>query len=360
VDIHGFISQGFLKSDKYNYLANDSEKGSFQFNEIGINFGKQVTDKLRIGVQFFARDLGDAANNKITLDWAYGDYRLTDRFGIRAGKIKVPFGLYNETRDMDMLRACIILPQSVYPDLIRDSIIALNGAGVYGAIQMQKAGSLEYQAMTGVMNIDKDSGFGKFIQSFSGGLITLNDDFNTDAGYAGSLRWNTPLTGLALKVSALKTSFDVPATIATVQMDALATIYSLEYVWKDLTLSAEYYVNDTDTSVFGMTTSAKAENYYLMGSYRFSKWLEIGAYYSVNYSDKDDKDGDRYTALGLPDYLAWQKDSALFVRFDINDHFLVKLEGHYVDGAADALAVDNPTRGDKNWYYFAAKATFSF
>lgn len=39
--IHGFASQGFLISDKYNYLAHDSKKGSFQYNELGINFTKK-------------------------------------------------------------------------------------------------------------------------------------------------------------------------------------------------------------------------------------------------------------------------------------------------------------------------------
>jgi hypothetical protein len=31
VAIHGFVSQGYLKSDANNFLAN-SDKGSFQFN----------------------------------------------------------------------------------------------------------------------------------------------------------------------------------------------------------------------------------------------------------------------------------------------------------------------------------------
>lgn len=67
IDIHGFISQGFLRSSEYNYLANSSKDGSFQYNEMGINFSKELNDKLRIGLQFFPRDVGDAANNKITV-----------------------------------------------------------------------------------------------------------------------------------------------------------------------------------------------------------------------------------------------------------------------------------------------------
>ena len=37
VMIHGFISQGYLYSDKNDYLA-DTSDGTFQFNEMGINF----------------------------------------------------------------------------------------------------------------------------------------------------------------------------------------------------------------------------------------------------------------------------------------------------------------------------------
>ena len=62
VDIHGFISQGYLKSDQNNFLA-ETEEGSFQFNEMGLNFNQDVTHDLRIGIQFFSRDLGKNGND---------------------------------------------------------------------------------------------------------------------------------------------------------------------------------------------------------------------------------------------------------------------------------------------------------
>ncbi len=72
VDIHGFISQGYLKTDNNNYLA-DTKDGSTQFNEMGINFRTSPTDKLTIGCQFFARDLGAVGNDEVTLGWVVGD-----------------------------------------------------------------------------------------------------------------------------------------------------------------------------------------------------------------------------------------------------------------------------------------------
>ena len=35
---------------------------------------------------------------------------------------------------------------------------------------------------------------------------------------------------------------------------------------------------------------------------------------------------------GLRDFFAWQKDHCLAVRYDVSDHWLLKLEHHLVDG----------------------------
>ncbi|MEZ4526471.1 MAG: hypothetical protein R2941_11180, partial [Desulfobacterales bacterium] len=47
IEIHGFISQGYLLSDHNNYMA-DTEDGTFQFNETGISFGTELLDQLRV------------------------------------------------------------------------------------------------------------------------------------------------------------------------------------------------------------------------------------------------------------------------------------------------------------------------
>src|SRR5690348_522226 len=57
VEIHGFASPGFLISTDNNYLAR-SKRGSFEFTETGLNFTVQLTEKLRTGMQLFARQLG--------------------------------------------------------------------------------------------------------------------------------------------------------------------------------------------------------------------------------------------------------------------------------------------------------------
>ncbi|MCG8686388.1 MAG: porin [Desulfobacterales bacterium] len=366
VDIHGFISQGAIMSDQYHYLTNDSKDGSFQYNEIGINFGKDLTDDLRVGLQLFSRDLGDVANNKITVDWAYGDYRFQDWFGLRAGRIKLPLGLYNETRDVDLLRNSIVMPQSIYNDLLRDTVIAINGAGAYGNIDMSSAGSLDYQALVGQMNVDSDSGFKKYFDSrFYYNGLTLRDDPDTDISYVGSLRWNTPLEGWIIGVSGMTMKTDNPILVGgvvstTQETDNMLFTLSTEYTWNELVLAAEYQTFEVDSNINGTKSEVTSEGYYLSASYRFNDLFTLGAYYSIFYPDKDDKDGDTLSLSGAPKWDAWEKDLALTLRFDINDHVVFKVEGHSVDGTARVNRTDNPTRDEDDFYYAVAKVTFSF
>lgn len=372
VSIHGFISQGVLISHEYNYLTHNSRTGSFEYNEMGINFSKQVTDKLRVGVQIFSRDLGDVANNKVTIDWAYADYKWQDWLGVRAGRIKMPFGIFNETRDIDMLRTCIVLPQNLYPDLMRDVTIGLNGVSLYGYVPLGPVGSLDYVGVVGSMTIDNESGVEKYINSTLGqaGLpMVLDGDIDADTAVTGRIKWNTPLSGLGISTSAMKFKAKyplinnnvTPASSATLDYDAFMYGMGVEYTWDNLFLAAEYRISDVDNEVGGRASSKKSENYYIMASYRFNDWFELGSYYSIAYANKDDRHGDDVVETAtLKDHSAWQKDLALSARFDINSNWIFKVEGHKVNGTADVLLADNSDRSEKDWYYGAAKLTFSF
>lgn len=106
IDVHGFDSQGYMGSDTYNYLT-PSKDGSFAISEYAVNVGSEINDDLRIGVQFFARNLGDTGNNTVTVDWEFGDYHRYHWLGIRGGRVRMPFGLYGETADFDHVRTSV-------------------------------------------------------------------------------------------------------------------------------------------------------------------------------------------------------------------------------------------------------------
>ncbi len=80
--VNGFVSQGYLVSDKNNYLGK-SEKGTFEFSEMGINFTSDLSEDILLGIQFFARDLGPTGNDRVKLELAYANYTWRDWLGIR-------------------------------------------------------------------------------------------------------------------------------------------------------------------------------------------------------------------------------------------------------------------------------------
>ncbi len=137
---------------------------------------------------------------------------------------------------------------------------------------------------------------------------------------------------------------------------------SVEYTWNNLILSSEYALRSIESRkvsnsvIISPEAEVDSEGYYVSASYRFTGWLELGAYYSEYYPNKDDKDGE----YAVPNYSAWSKDFVLSVRFDINKHWTFKLEGHSIDGTGMIFSSDNPDGTDKSWFLFAAKTTFYF
>ncbi len=373
IAVHGFVSQGYLHAEDNNFLA-DTEDGSFQFNEAGINFSTNITSQLRVGIQLFARDQGEIGNDEVVIDWAYGDYRWRDWLGVRAGIMRGVLGLYNEIRDFDMLRTSILLPQSVYNEYQRDFFSRIKGVGLYGDISLEKFGVISYQAMVGTGEIDEDGGIALQAES-SGFLEFVDSDLGTV--YNGGIQWHFPEAGIRFGITGYKTTdneTDIRLTIplgpnvppglpAKDVLDEFYTVvYSVEFIYENLILAVEHMDMKRKSSITGFPRRIETdpEGFYISAAYRFTDWLEMGTYYSVYLGDEDDPDGEELEARGLRDYQAWQKDFALTARFDINPNWLVKLEGHRIDGAALLLPQENPDGYEEDWYLFAAKVTFNF
>jgi hypothetical protein len=356
VETHGFVSQGFLYSThQNNYLARTS-RGSFEFSEIGINFTKPLTDKLRAGVQLFARDLGPLGNYSAKADWFYLDYRWRDWLGFRAGRVKVPFGLYNDTSDIDAARVPVLLPQSVYPIQNRDFLLAQTGGELYGYLDLGRGGAFDYRLYGGSIFLETNNQPGAPFQ-----VSRLLNPYVVGA----RLMWEAPIQGLRLggSIQALELDADL-VTAATppqrfqVQIPAVLWVASLEYLASDWNAAVEYSRWHTSTqsslpSVFPASSSV-SERAYVMFTYRVSALFAPGIYYSVLFPNVSQR-------LGRA---AQQHDVALSARFDVNAHWLIKLEAHYMNGTAALTSALNDNRATtslaNDWALLALKTTAVF
>ncbi len=330
LEVHGFASQGFIYATNQNlYLAENSNKGSFEFTELGVNFTKQLLDNFRVGFQLFSRDLGPIGNYTIRADWYYLDWHYRDWFGVRAGRVKLPFGLYNDTSDIDSARVPVLLPQSLYPSENRDYLLAQTGVEIYGRFNLEEAGALEYRFYGGTV----------FIDPTLDRLPATTVDFTsltTPYIFGGRLMYETPIEGLRFGASAQFLELDIdlatrttPILTATLRIPAVLWVASVEYATHDLLLAAEYSrwytVNhSSDNAVIPSNSGIQSERGYVMASYRVTKWFTPGAYYSLLYPNAEVRTGRE----------AQQHDIAATLRFDINPYWLVKLEGHFMAGTA--------------------------
>jgi len=364
--VHGFVSQGFIKTTDNNYLA-DSERGSAEFTEVGLNFTLPLSEDFRVGMQLFARDLGPVGNYDARFDWFYLDYRFRDWLGLRAGRTKLPFGLYNETSDIDAARVPVLLPQSVYPTVNRDYLLAQTGAELYGLVPLGPAGQLEYRLYGGTIFFD------------AGEASPQIGDVSVPYIGGGRLMWLTPLTGLQLGGSAQALRIDVDyvpsaAELAaldmagtlpedfsgsvSVKIPALLALGSVEYSAHDWLIAAEYsrWWASLESNLPALFPEVKntSERAYVMTSYQVASWFWPGAYYSLLFSDVNDRHGRD----------AYQHDVALTLRYDITQHWLVKLEGHYMHGTAglsSALNDGTPlSELNEDWGVFLVKTTAHF
>jgi hypothetical protein len=360
VEIHAFVSQGFLKSSDNNYLAESSGTGSFELTEVGVNVSRQLGDHLRVGLQLFARDLGPLGDYKATIDWAFLDYRWRDWLGVRAGRIKVPFGLYNDVADIDAAHPGVFLPQSVYPAQNRDFLLAQTGVEVYGYHDLGDAGALDYRAYAGTIFLD--------VEPNPASPFTV---LRLAIPYVVGSRvlWETPVDGLRVgaSVQALRLESDLrpapstmdpmPANVSVV-IPAVLWVASADYIVDDFGFVAEYsrwHVDSESSDPMRFPeSSTTSERAFGLATYRPRPWLQPGLSYAWYRPDVDRSSGKS----------ARHHDAAALLRFDLGPNWIWKLEVHAMRGTAGlSAALNGVTRTEdlaNRWYLFATKITAYF
>ncbi len=273
IEIHGAISQSFIYSKNNHYIFQGSKGGSLDFSEAYINFSRQFGSDLRVGLQIASRNFGTQEDFTPKLDWAYGDYRLHRAIGLRLGKVKLPFGIYNEARDIDFAKASIILDQGIYPENFRLVINSYSGGSLYGTFTISEKNNAEfdYEVYYGTTSIPESYRSIQFTRrNFNSPTTGMNNV--TLWGTSAQLRpfdnlllghsfmYNT--TYLSINSSTLKDldenetgffDFPVPFIEKAVKSKYTAHVFSAEIRIKDFTLISEYEsstLNSTNTQDF--------------------------------------------------------------------------------------------------------------
>jgi len=373
IQFGGFASQGYLANTGHNDYLGQTSKGTFDFREYAAS-ASWANGPWRIGAQAFGQKLGRYGDDKIMLDWATVDYQPAQWFGVRAGRVKMPRGLYNEALDLDAVRPFVLLPQSVYDNRLRDFDSFFDGGMVYGNRGRPGSGSIDYRFFYGKKPLSLNSGASDY---FNADAPFVNKAIGIKSVIGGSVFWNTPVNGLRVGYSFSRfQDFDTVRYVIPKKADGHKFtpnydrhLFSVEYIKAEWVFAAEAGRENVSYAVLypslpptpaltGVRLFSKYRYYYLSAARRINRWLEVGTYFSYSNFTQTGVN----VLIGFPQLR--QGDTALSLRFDATDHLIFKLEGHYMDGAGkifDFPAYPQPVaQRDNAWSMIAVKSTYTF
>ncbi|HEX9052494.1 MAG TPA: hypothetical protein VF841_18350 [Anaeromyxobacter sp.] len=145
--VSGFGEWGYGRTWNENDYLLGTKAGSYANAQFGLTVTARPQDALVVAGQVFY-----GADGEVGLDWAFAEWRVDDLLRIRVGKVKNPFGLFMEVKDVGTLRPFFTLPQSIYgpTNFAAESYL---GAGITGEWQAPSGWGLAYDAYGGGLQI---------------------------------------------------------------------------------------------------------------------------------------------------------------------------------------------------------------
>lgn len=366
LQLHGFLTQGVVFTSDNNFLGESTGGGSLDFREIGMNASLRVSPDLQIAGQIVSHRAGEMDEGDPRLDYGLLDWTALSgewgRGGVRLGRIKLPFGLYNETRDVASTRSGVILPQSIYFELARNVELSVDGLGLY-LDRNTEYGNFYFTTHAGRGNVgDKSTVTGFLGQRVAGKFDSnlfkaLNLLYEADGGRVrlGVTTWWASMDyqpGAADPVQAGRGSFH-------------PIIFSAQYNAENWSLTAEHLVQDLEYRGFGVRpdSSPVLQSDYLQGTYRLTPEWEVMLRYDVLYLDRSDRDGKKAAAaFGTPPFMLFARDWTAGLRYDVTPNFMVRAEYHRINGTGwlSPLENPNPLALEQHWDMFMLLGSFYF
>lgn len=336
IQVHGFLSQALIITDKNDFFGPSSQgAGSFEYTELGLNASFRPHQDVLVAAQVLSRRAGgESSDASPTLDYGLVDYQIISdqrrTFGVQLGRIKNPFGFYNQTRDVAFTRPSILLPQSIYFDRTRSLGLSGDGISLYHEERLAN-GMISTQVGFGQARIENDvertlgldrfpgslepgsSAIGQIRYEHNGGrIVTALSTANANARY--NSHGSTPGNG----------KFTFQPWVLSFQYNQELWALTAEYATRRLALNDFESIDNS---------SARGESWYLQYTRRFNnKWQGLVRYDSLT-NNRNDRSGKSFEAAGLgPAHSQFADDLTFGLQWTPHPQVMLAGEYHIVDG----------------------------
>ncbi len=373
--VHGFISQSWLKSGENNFFGNSSRSGgSWEFSEFGLNGSIRPIANVQLSGQVIGRRAGESDPGSVGLDYAFADWNMlsteTGFFGTRFGRVKIPLAFYNDTRDVAFTRPSILLPQSIYFDAARALALSSDGVQFYGEARSEDS-TLTLQTNIGYPRVEDEELEIAIHGREVPGTMDSQLSFLARGIYdylGGQWRFGATYGNVHAKYEAKPT--DILPSVGDFRFKPL--VLSGQFNGERVGITAEYALRRTELEDFMIggidlglpPVEFTGVSYYIQGTYRFSPQVEGLLRYDVLHIDRKNRHGGCLleTNLGFPDHACYAKDWTFGLTWNVTPKVMLRGEYHMVNGTGWLTRKDNPrpTETEKNWNLFAIEASFRF
>ena len=371
--IHGFFSQGLFSSSGNNVYGHSKDSVSAGLTEVGLNLSYQALNNLSFAIQGLYRRAGESTGNEgdFSLDYAFMDYTFftheKGRFGIRAGRVKNPWGLYNETRDVAATHPTIFLPLA-YFERSRALYLSMDGGQLYSDY------NTAYGDFTFTFNMGLTNPADKELLIAITGNPTVQGNLHSDLSYLAKINYEIDNGKYIFALSYVNLSLDYEGEATDPYKDLNSRIdsfmLSAQYNGERFSLTAEYALqwndfNNLATPQPGVTfdTSPISQHWYIQTGYRVLDNVQLTLRYDSSVQDINDPQGNTFEATtGRPAYLMYTQDIVFGTRWDITPSWMLRAEYHRVHGASTLSAFDNPNIANivKDWNIYALQIAYRF
>ncbi|MCG8011947.1 MAG: hypothetical protein ABW130_02675 [Candidatus Thiodiazotropha lotti] len=363
LQVHGFLTQAYVKTTENSFFG-DSQDGSWDFRELGINSSYRFTPSTMASVQLLSRRAGEMYDGSLDLDYAQLDSTIytadANRVGIIVGRYKNPFGLYNDTRDVAATRPGIFMPQAIYWDRVRNMVLSNDGAQLFGDMQVDEH-RFSIRLIGGKTPIDEN-----VEKSYLNPLV--DPEMEQDGLTLGGrllYEWDGGRFNLAYSSAQLTLDAET-SMLPDGEIEIDYRVLSAQYNSGSWSLTLEYMQEPLNYSGFGGVMDAgdtTLDGYYLQGTYRLWDDLELFARYEESHYDKEDKRGKKTAQrLGLEAHNFYSRVSTLGLLWEVTEGLIVRSEFSQVDGTIFLSNLENPPPNERsrNWNLFSLLVSYSF
>jgi hypothetical protein len=349
----GFISQGFVYTDDYNFAGHSDDGISTDFREAAVFAMWRPNARMRVGGQVTARKIGSMTESEPQFDYLSLDTNVfdngSDTFGVRLGKLKLKHGIHNSSREVPFARNSILLPQSMYVEETRDVQMAAIGGEAYGS-QYLADYRFDYSLFYGNLRHDVTTEMLFFRQNLSGSFSGAQALISNFALNSSTDKWRVETT-----IGQYTPSYDRGPLnelgLRNGDIDVKLIAVGGEYNLEQVSFSAEYfrhYLDYTDLGgAFEDSDIRVFEAYYAQANWRVTPTVNLLVRYDITHRDAKDPNGRKAAALmGVPAHNYWSEDLTIGAGWRFSPNWLARAELHRIHGTARVPVADN--EGPKN------------